>query len=620
MNQESRKPLFAEAFRDYVEDSLKESFDALYDVARSKYMARYFAEGILKPRNPALLPSAEEDLAACVVDGKGDQGVDFICREGGVVLIIQAKYSGGGKKAAKRKPEDPTDFDSFRNVLTRLQNFRSLTMSAPLREVAAEIDWDKDRFQLYYITLQHLSANQAEIAEWNVTSTPEVPDLLDRTELQLLDETKLNLELRETLSLDTSEPWIAELMFTGNDESPPWTRLGSGDSRSCYVGRVSGAQLATLLTRHKLSLFTLNIRNYVGDTATNKAIRKTAAEMPEDFFFFNNGISALAESVEQHTEDRRILRCKNLSIVNGAQTVRSLQKAQIENKEAVRDVQVLIRLTETKSKKTMAEQEFLDNLTKYNNTQNAIKISDFRSNDKIQHDIRARFSALPSLGGRKYSYKNKRAGPGEREAKRGSDISIGMEEFTKTLFAFLFGPDDVHGGTGYVFDSTSEGGYAKLFGTGGEVQPSIGKETFEHYAGIWFVCSYAKDLWREESRKTKHSALERASMFYWALGEVLRKAYEGAEDRNKSDLRRLSHTNWMAETSDGRIQKVIARISRVAFQVLRQAYDESAKTGASHRNWFRSESTLRLITAKVADSWDLVAEHADDYRFSSRSS
>ena len=109
----------------------------------------------------------------------------------------------------------------------------------------------------------------------------DLPDLLDRTELQLLDESKLNQELRDTLSLNTSDPWIAELMFTENEDSPPWTRLGSDSGRGCYVGRVSGAQLAVLFTQHKSSLFTLNIRNYVGDTATNKAIRKTAIDRPE---------------------------------------------------------------------------------------------------------------------------------------------------------------------------------------------------------------------------------------------------------------------------------------------------------------------------------------------------
>jgi hypothetical protein len=618
VDRDSRKPLFVERFRDYVEDSLLEAFDNLHDVTRSKYMARYFAEGILAPRNPALLPSAEEDVSACVVDGKGDQGVDFICREGGVVLVVQAKYSGGGRKAAKRRPEEPNDFDSFRNVLGRLRNFRTLEMNAPLREIAAEIDWDRDRFQLYYVTLRQLSANQESIAEWNVTPLPDVPDLLDRTELQLLDDTKLNQELRDTLSLDTSEPWVAELMFTENEDSPPWTRLGSDGGRGCYVGRVSGAQLAVLFTQHKSTLFSLNIRNYIGDTATNKAIGRTALERSEDFFFLNNGISALAESIDLHPTDKRVLRCKNLSIVNGAQTVRSLHKAQIRSRDAAREVQVLVRLTETTSKKTSAEQDFLDNVTKCNNTQNSIRISDFRSNDKIQHDIKARFNALPSLGGKKFSYKNKRSGPGERDAKRGSDISIGMEEFTKTLFAFLFGPDDAYGGSGYVFDAGTEGGYAKLFGSSGEVLPSLGNEMFEYYAGIWFVCSYAKDLWREESRKTKHSALERRWMFYFGLGEVLRKAYGDTGEQCRRDVRKLSNPAWMIDGSTSRAQKVISRLARMAFQVLRQAYDESAKTGASHRNWFRSQATLQLITDKVAASWDLVAEHAEDYRFANK--
>ena len=141
---------------------------------------------------------------------------------------------------------------------------------------------------------------------------------------------------------------------------------------------------------------------------------------PEEFFFFNNGISALAEGIEADSKDPRILCCKNLSIVNGAQTVRSLHKTQNDNPVAAKKAQVLVRITETQSKKSSHEQEFLDSVTKYNNTQNAIKISDFRSNDKIQHDIRTKFSDLPSLNGKKFSYKNKRSGPRERDGKKGS--------------------------------------------------------------------------------------------------------------------------------------------------------------------------------------------------------
>ena len=72
----------------------------------------------------------------------------------------------------------------------------------------------------------------------------------------------------------------------------------------------TGLYLGTVLyTQHKSSLFTLNIRNYIGDTATNKAIKKTAIDDSKEFFFFNNGISALAESIVADEEDpRRISR------------------------------------------------------------------------------------------------------------------------------------------------------------------------------------------------------------------------------------------------------------------------------------------------------------------------
>jgi hypothetical protein len=70
-SSEARKAWFQDYLRDWVETTLRESFDSLKDVRRSKLMSRFFAEKVLGPRNPALLPFAEEDLDACVVDGNG---------------------------------------------------------------------------------------------------------------------------------------------------------------------------------------------------------------------------------------------------------------------------------------------------------------------------------------------------------------------------------------------------------------------------------------------------------------------------------------------------------------------------------------------------------------------
>jgi hypothetical protein len=153
------------------------------------------------------------------------------------------------------------------------------------------------------------------------------------------------------------------------------------------------------------------------------------------------------------------------------------------------------------------------------------------------------------------------------------------------------------------------------FGVGGEVLPALTNDIFEKYAGIWFVCSKARDFWKEESRKTKHSALERRWMFYFALGCVARKAYENLEEQYTADLRKLSKPAWMNEGSDGTVAKTISRQSKFAMQAMKQTYEENAKTGASHRNWFRSPATLEGIKNRINESWVIVEEHAADYRF-----
>src|ERR1035437_7361105 len=491
--EDAKKPLFRDYFREWCERVLQEPFDGMLDVQRSKMMGRFFAEQVLRPRNPALLPFADEDVERCIVDGKGDCGVDFVAREQGVVLLIQAKYSGG-KKVTKRPREEPADFEYFRTALGRLRDYQHLEMTEPLREVAAEIDWETDRFQMYYITLRQLAANQEQAADMGVAALPGLPDVADRTEVYL----------------------------------------------------------------------------------------------------FNNGISALASSVYPDKSDKagRTLICEGLSVINGAQTVRSLHKAQKEDKAAVQNVQVLIRITQFKAKKIGPEQEFLDSVTKFNNTQNAIKLSDFRSNDKIQFDLRNKFDALPAVNGRKFLYKNKRSG--EREANR---IVVGMEEFVKTIYAYRFGPDDVYGGTGHVFDATKEGGYTKLFGEDGEILPTITNSKFELYAGIWLVCNEAKPIWKAKSRTTKEPALERRWMFFNAFGESMRNAYRQMSEDLDMALRTLANPAWLKQDANAPVRAAIGRHCKVAFISLPSAYNlnpahSPSRNVGQEANWRPSEAIL----------------------------
>lgn len=371
------KELFRDHFQDYVKSRLGRTFDNLNDVQRSKYMAMFYAERVIGAINPGLIPTTEEELEACVIDGKGDCGVDFLCREGNTVLILQAKFSGH-KKSGKRAHEDPDRFDYFCSVLSRLYaGPKKFDMNQRLKEARADIDWDRDSFNLHYLTLAQPASNSLNQAATGIHAVSEVPDLADRVGLELLDEQGLNKALRDALSAKDEAATKAKISFSSNDEQAHWLKFEDSMGRVSYVGRITGSQVAEIFRAYRSSIFSQNIRNYIGDNLTNKGIKATALNAPEDFFFFNNGISALATRIE---EQEGSLVCDDFSIINGAQTVRSLQKAHDDAPDAVRDVRVLIRVTEARPKQVPAD--FFYSITKFNNTQNAIRLSDFRSNDR----------------------------------------------------------------------------------------------------------------------------------------------------------------------------------------------------------------------------------------------
>ena len=203
----------------------------------------------------------------------------------------------------------------------------------------------------------------------------------------------------------------------------------------------------------------------------------------------------------------------------------------------------------------------------------------------------------------------------DRVSARSERIVIGMEEFVKTLYSFLFGPDDMFGGTGHVFDATQGGGYAKLFGNNGEILPTLTNEAFARYAGIWFICAEARELWRVKSRDSKDPALERRWMFFYSLGEALRIAYASQGLATWiPPLRAMSNPSWIKQLDNSPVKKIIARHCKLAFKSLSDSYKEASKEQAfKHRNWFRTQATLTSVTEHMTSSWTLLSDHGEDY-------
>jgi len=586
---EPRKAWFREYLVEWVQKNRKVQFASLNPAEKSKEMTRYYIQEIVAKLTPGLIPESSEDIDDYVVDGANDGGADFIYRSENTVLIVQSKFRASGKD------EDAESVSYFRDVLQRLHNASTgkLKLNRKVMDAIGDIDWDTDHFDLRFLTLGRTSAPVESQAALGPRPVPLLKDLDERSELTLCNETELNKALREAISADQEPNRTVSIRFKPNDDDQCWIRYEAGNGRELYVGQVRGADLALLFRTEKYRLFTMNIRDYVGDTATNKGIVLTAKTKPNDFLFFNNGVSAVATRVEPDEKDSCVLHCDQFSIINGAQTVRSLYKAHDKLKDPLDDVGVMVRIMQFRFAK---DGEFLADVTRFNNTQNSIKIADFRSNDPVQKNLRTRFAAI-SVGAKTCDYKNKR-----RRESDANKFSIGMEELAKTVHAFRYGPDDIYGGTRYLFDISPKGGYSKVYG---EPVSNLTEDDFRALAGTYFLCHAVEESWKAHREAGEDDwsspALERRWVVFYGIGELLRLIYKHVGKDLDSDLRYLANPNkWLTDPKSTTNDAIEELLDLAATPIARAYARVAAQPDFKHRNWFRSSQTLQDIRDELS--------------------
>ena len=139
------------------------------------------------------------------------------------------------------------------------------------------------------------------------------------------------------------------------------------DNALCCI--VSAFDYADFVEMNEHYVFESNIRKHLGGKGSiNKRITKTLEENPHNFFEWNNGITI---TVDNYSMKNNQLGLEGAQIVNGAQTSKSIldRKKKTNNLDA----EVLVTIIKTKDEKHQR------NITKYRNSQNAIKGKDYVS-------------------------------------------------------------------------------------------------------------------------------------------------------------------------------------------------------------------------------------------------
>lgn len=224
----------------------------------------------------------------------------------------------------------------------------------------------------------------------------------------------LDIEYYYDSLMEESEPdsIVINVNATSGYDGIPCMDASVGDlDFSSYLSVVPGKFIAKIYQEYGSKLLDSNVRSYLGLTGdTNKGIRRTIQENPELFFAYNNGITTTATSIKRDGNGN-IIEFENFQIVNGGQTTVSIFNEWKKNNLAVEALYVPMKLTVASPEEA---KKIVPNISKFANTQNAVKKSDLDSNTEFQKMMQhfSRNTRIPqsneSMGSRKWYYERTR--------------------------------------------------------------------------------------------------------------------------------------------------------------------------------------------------------------------
>jgi len=158
--------------------------------------------------------------------------------------------------------------------------------------------------------------------------------------------------------------------------------------RSTYYGRVAVKDLAQLYRTHKDALFEKNIRYFLGvrSSAVNRGIHESLGNGANEFFYLNNGVTAIAHEIRPRGTRNGGLRFEldGLSVINGAQTIASCAQFIADNPDADVDMAyVMFTLIHVER-----EDPFGSRVTRARNHQNPVSPAQFAALDNTQERLR----------------------------------------------------------------------------------------------------------------------------------------------------------------------------------------------------------------------------------------
>lgn len=203
--------------------------------------------------------------------------------------------------------------------------------------------------------------------------------------------------------------------------------IKTGDKATTYIFPVLASELVAMQGIDDGTLFSQNVRQSLGNTKVNKALKTSVLDdkQHQNFPLYHNGVTILCSDADYSNGNLTI---SNYVVVNGAQSISTFKRV---SDRLSSDLRVLAKVVQ------LRDPELARRITINSNNQNAIRPRDLKSTNEIQLRLRKEFE-------------NVMEGQFDLEIKRGQESRkdatvITNEEAGRLLLAFdLSEPESCH--------------------------------------------------------------------------------------------------------------------------------------------------------------------------------
>ena len=340
------------------------------DIQRSRALAAYMVHH--------LTACSPEDAAGSIVDGGDDNGLDAIYfhEPEETLYIVQSKWIKDGKGEP-----DNGSVKKFCSGVSDLLSQSYDRFNKKVQEKSGDID-EVLGIPSVKITVVLVHTGASDLSPISTRDfndlDKETNDASDVLSWTVVNQKRLHLSLTE----DLNSPVTVELPIQN------WGKLE--EPQKAIFGTVAASDLGQIWLDFKDRLLAKNLRGALGDSDVNKEIKTTLQNKPEQFWYFNNGITATAKKVTKLPKgggkhELGYFHCEDFHVVNGAQTVSTIGQFIAKNENFdLSTCLVQLRVIELGEDGEI----FGDEVTRTNNRQNKIDAKDFVSQDGEQKRIR----------------------------------------------------------------------------------------------------------------------------------------------------------------------------------------------------------------------------------------